>query len=243
LIERRDRASGLLHHRLFSAIAMNWRGIPLTSYEVIVNSIAAATNRAGLTVTAELDTGTYPTGATVSDKRMNALPLARHDWHGHWNYDLNPDATALIDDPAPVRFDQPSPDLAWMVHPALTGMTPKDWDRLVTTVLPLHQALLETAADRRRGGRPKAGTGHQEWRLTLPDRLLATVLNTRFRISQTTLATLFAVSPDTINKRIRDMRALLEDVNVAIAPTATRLRTRQDIRHFIDAHDNPQKIK
>src|SRR3954462_4789584 len=45
-----------IEHRLFSQITMNWRGRPLTSHEVVVNSIAATTTRAGLTVAAELDT-------------------------------------------------------------------------------------------------------------------------------------------------------------------------------------------
>jgi hypothetical protein len=38
-----------IDHRLFSAITMNWRGRPLTSHEVIVNSIAATTTGTGLT--------------------------------------------------------------------------------------------------------------------------------------------------------------------------------------------------
>jgi hypothetical protein len=58
-IERRDLASGRLHHRLFSHITMNWRGRPLTSHQVVLNSIAAATTRTGLTVHAELDPGRY----------------------------------------------------------------------------------------------------------------------------------------------------------------------------------------
>ena len=49
-----------VEHRLFSHITMNWRGRPLTSHEVIVNIIAATTTRAGLTVRAELDPGSYP---------------------------------------------------------------------------------------------------------------------------------------------------------------------------------------
>jgi pimeloyl-ACP methyl ester carboxylesterase len=44
---------------------MNWRGRPLTSHEVIVNSIAATTTRTGLTVHAELDTTAYETGVRV----------------------------------------------------------------------------------------------------------------------------------------------------------------------------------
>ena len=77
-----------MEHRLFSHITMNWRGRPLTSHQVIVQTIAATTTATGLTVHAELDTGSYPTGAKVSDAQMSALPLDRHDWHGDWNYTL-----------------------------------------------------------------------------------------------------------------------------------------------------------
>ena len=45
-----------VEHRLFSHITMNWRGRPLTSHEVIVQTIAATTTRTGLRVRAELDT-------------------------------------------------------------------------------------------------------------------------------------------------------------------------------------------
>ncbi|TVZ07369.1 ISAzo13 family transposase [Trebonia kvetii] len=64
-----------IEHRLFSCITMNWRGRPLTSHEVVVESIAATTTRTGLTVHAELDPGSYPTGVKVSDAEMDALPL------------------------------------------------------------------------------------------------------------------------------------------------------------------------
>ena len=37
-----------IEHRLFSHITLNWRGRPLTSHEVIVNTIAATTTRTGL---------------------------------------------------------------------------------------------------------------------------------------------------------------------------------------------------
>ncbi|MGW3466306.1 ISAzo13 family transposase, partial [Streptomyces olivaceoviridis] len=57
-----------IEHRLFSHISMNWRGRPLTSHDVIVNSIAATTTRTGLKVHAELDPGTYDTGIKVTDR-------------------------------------------------------------------------------------------------------------------------------------------------------------------------------
>jgi hypothetical protein len=64
---------------------MNWRGRPLASHDVIVSAIAATTTRAGLTVRAGLDPGSYPEGAKISDEQLAALPLDRHDWHGDWN--------------------------------------------------------------------------------------------------------------------------------------------------------------
>jgi len=83
-----------IEHRLFSHISMNWRGRPLTSHDVIVQSIAATTTRTGLSVHAELDTDTYPTGVKIPDAQMKALhdtgTLYRHDWHPEWNYTLNP---------------------------------------------------------------------------------------------------------------------------------------------------------
>ena len=83
-----------IEHRLFSHISMNWRGRPLESHDIIVQTIAATTTRTGLSVRAELDTAEYPTGIKVPDQDMKALArtgtLTRHDFHGEWNYSLNP---------------------------------------------------------------------------------------------------------------------------------------------------------
>ncbi len=69
-----------VEHRLFSHITLNWRGRPLTSHEVVVKTIASTRTRTGLRVAAELDTGTYPLGISVSKEHMQALPLAPHAW-------------------------------------------------------------------------------------------------------------------------------------------------------------------
>ena len=77
-----------IEHRLFSHISMNWRGRPLTSHEVIVQTIAATTTRTGLTVSAELDPGEYPKGIKISDRQMKDLEqraLRRHQFHGELN--------------------------------------------------------------------------------------------------------------------------------------------------------------
>ena len=84
-----------IEHRLFSHITMNWRGRPLTSYEVVVELIAATTTRTGLRVRAELDLRLYPTGVEVSDDQIEALSLRHHSFHREWNYDISPRLATL----------------------------------------------------------------------------------------------------------------------------------------------------
>jgi transposase len=83
-----------IEHRLFSHISMNWRGRPLTSHEVIVQTIAATTTTSGMSVHAELDTATYPTGVKIPDNDIKTLQpqgiLSLHDFHSEWNYTLHP---------------------------------------------------------------------------------------------------------------------------------------------------------
>jgi hypothetical protein len=214
-----------VEHRLFSHITMNWRGRPLTSHEVIVNSIAATRTRTGLTIHAELDTSTYPTGVTVGDRQMDALPLDRHTWHGDWNYTLRPEAYAEISD-APDPFDQPSPDLAWLRHLAFTGLTAAEWDALTGQLMALHETQREGQLDKRRGHRPRIkgdGTTGRRPVLTLADRLLAVLLHQRLGLPQVAVARLFAVTPFTINRRIRDIRQLLQAAGRTIEPAEPQL--------------------
>jgi Rhodopirellula transposase DDE domain len=84
-----------IEHRLFSAISRNWRGRPLESHEVIIETLRTVTTTTGLTVHAELDTNTYPRGIKIPDKNIRTLEtqgiLTRHDFHGDWNYTITPD--------------------------------------------------------------------------------------------------------------------------------------------------------
>jgi hypothetical protein len=75
-----------IEHRLFSHIAMNWRGQPLTSHEVMVDLIAATTTRSGLEVQVRLDPGEYPLKLKVSDEELAAVNINPHTFHGDWNY-------------------------------------------------------------------------------------------------------------------------------------------------------------
>jgi transposase len=75
-----------IEHRLFSQITMNWRGKPLTSYEVVVNLIAATTTSKGLEVKCILDTNEYPKGIKIEKKQVEELDIIRDEFHGEWNY-------------------------------------------------------------------------------------------------------------------------------------------------------------
>ncbi len=79
-----------IEHRLFSFISQNWRAKPLVSYRVIVDLIAATTTDTGLTVHCELDPNSYPKGLSVTDAEMQTLNISRDDFHGEWNYTLEP---------------------------------------------------------------------------------------------------------------------------------------------------------
>lgn len=79
-----------IEHRLFCFITKNWRGRPLTSYQVIVNLIAATTTKTGLKVRAALDPHPYETGIAVSDDELAKLNITRNDFHGEWNYTIKP---------------------------------------------------------------------------------------------------------------------------------------------------------
>lgn len=81
-----------IEHRLFSAITSNWRGRPLTSYQVVVDLIGATTTRTGLTVHAEADSNSYPKGIKISNAQMAAIApqLKPATFHGEWNYTIKP---------------------------------------------------------------------------------------------------------------------------------------------------------
>jgi hypothetical protein len=79
-----------IEHRLFCFITKNWRGRPLTSYEVIVNLISNTTTKNGLTVRAALDTNHYETGIEISDDALARVRLTPATFHGEWNYTIRP---------------------------------------------------------------------------------------------------------------------------------------------------------
>ncbi|KUJ38645.1 ISAzo13 family transposase [Streptomyces sp. MI02-2A] len=192
-----------IEHRLFSHITMNWRGRPPTSHEVIVQSIAATTTRTGLSVSAALDTNTYPTGVRIGDAEMAGLPLTRHVFHGDWNYALHPQPRPAV----PVAQAPHAPALQWdqalLSDPALTGMSRQQLDALTETLAP--------DGDTRRGRPP---------RLSFPEQVLATVLHLRVALAAEPLAVLFGSSRTAMHRILLKNRKLLEAHGIVI-PSAT----------------------
>jgi len=88
-----------IEHRLFSYITLNWRGKPLTSYEVIVNLIAATTTSKGLKVKCVLDKSAYPKGIKIMKEEIEELGIIHDEFHGEWNYIFKPrnkDVTEVV---------------------------------------------------------------------------------------------------------------------------------------------------
>ena len=79
-----------IEHRLFSYIAMNWRGQPLISLAAVVNLIGTTTTTTGLRVRSEIDERSYPKGVVVSEEQMERVKLSPHTFHGDWNYTIEP---------------------------------------------------------------------------------------------------------------------------------------------------------
>lgn len=226
-----------IEHRLFSHITMNWRGRPLTSHEVIVQTIAATTTRTGLRVHAELDTGHYATGVSISDRQMAGLPINHHDWHGDWNYTLHPHHQPQHD-PSGHTSRSPAPppsrsDRAWLSHPALTGQSPAGWDELLDRLRIARHAQREADLHRQRGGlrRVAPGTGRRP-ALTLTDRVLVTTLHQRYQMPQTVLAGLFETTPVTISRAIRQVTQLFHQTGHTTPPADQRLHSVADLTNL-----------
>jgi Rhodopirellula transposase DDE domain len=240
-----------IEHRLFSHITMNWRGRPLTSHEVVVQTIAATRTSRGLRVGAVLDPGDYPTGVAVSKERFAALPLQRHATHGAWNYTLHPAAGSPSvsegtagERSSPARRRQQM--LAKLNDERLTGMTSTGLACLGAALAPRQAARAQQRHSQQRGGRARRASGKIRGSKPLfddPARVLLTLLYQRQACSMNVLADLLEVTATCIGDLVGETREVLEDHGYATGTAAVRFPTAQALREFLDSDARPQRAQ
>jgi hypothetical protein len=237
-----------IEHRLFSHITMNWRGRPLTSHEVVVQTIAATRTSRGLHVEAVLDPGDYPTGVAISKDRFAALPLERHPTHGAWNYTLHPAAAA----PAVSEGTTGQPSsaarrrqemLAKLSDQRLTGMTSAGLARLCAALAPLQAARAQQRYSQQRGGRARRATGNVRARPLFDDaaRLLLTLLYQRQACSMNVLADLLEVTATCVGDLVKETREILEDHGHDAGTAQVRFTTHDALLAFVDSDLRPAR--
>jgi hypothetical protein len=79
-----------IEHRLFSEVSRNWAGVPLDSYQKILNYARTTNTQTGLHVTAYLDRRSYPCGLKPTPDQVASLRLQRHETLPDWNYTIKP---------------------------------------------------------------------------------------------------------------------------------------------------------
>ncbi len=79
-----------IEHRMFSFISLNWKGEPLTDYEVVINFIKNTTTKKGLKIYARLDKKEYEKGKKFSNEEMDKINIKYHHSYPEWNYTINP---------------------------------------------------------------------------------------------------------------------------------------------------------
>jgi hypothetical protein len=79
-----------IDHRMFSLISSNWRGEPLTSYEVMLKYIRRTRSEAGFHCQACLDSREYPETGKVAPQDKDRVRLRRHKVLPRWNYSILP---------------------------------------------------------------------------------------------------------------------------------------------------------
>jgi hypothetical protein len=79
-----------IEHKLFCHITRNWQGVPLESYEVVVNLISRTKTEKGLEVHAWLDEKQHVKGRKVTDAELEEVLIKRNKFHGEWNYEIHP---------------------------------------------------------------------------------------------------------------------------------------------------------
>ena len=76
-ISRREKSQ----HRMVPLNSMNWPGKPLGTYRTVIELTVAATTTTGPRIEADLDTGSLPTRAEVTNEELATISLRPGEWH------------------------------------------------------------------------------------------------------------------------------------------------------------------
>ena len=233
-----------IEHRLFCQISLAWRARPLTSYDVIINTIGSVTTKTGLTLRAVLDENPHPTKVKISGKRMKDIEkrcLARRDWHGEWNYALLAHPAGPEPEPPPPAHPSRLASRDTLNHPALTGAGPAAVTALAAALANRFDARLEHDLRVRRGPRRIAPGGGSPRRLDTTDYLLAALIRRHLRVPSHVTAALLGIHEGTVRHAIRLITTVLEGAGTPLPPPARpplphRLRTLDDLREHAARH-------
>ncbi|SIS24901.1 Rhodopirellula transposase DDE domain-containing protein [Microbispora rosea] len=217
-----------VEHRLFSRITHSLRERPLTSYEVLLQSISATRTSTGLTVSAVLDNNDYPTGRTLTKEERKALlrRVQRDDFHGEWNYTIAPYNPGQAPPAEPEQAKAPpipAEATYLLTHPALTGMPREQFNRLVDELEPWRRTLAEAEREKRKGINRRGynpGFGFLDHR----HRVLAAVLSRRNTITLTLTARLLGRDRNTLSYHAHRTMPLLAFAAPDIAAAFTQPR-------------------
>jgi hypothetical protein len=222
-----------IEHRLFCQITRTWRARPLTSHQVILQTIAATTTRTGLTVEAMLDTGTYPEGVKVSDERTQELEervLDRHGFHGEWNYTVLA-SPRPAPDPEPVPPPDPGPDLAAVA--AVAGIA--DLPALLAAMTIPFAAAREQRLHLDRGRARRKASGSGPTRLPYDAIVTAAACHLRLRMPYRLLSELLGAHQSTISLAARRITPILARHGITPDVSGTRVSTLAELREHAAA--------
>jgi hypothetical protein len=234
-----------IEHRLFSQITLNWRGRPLTSHDVIINTIGAVTTSTGLTVTAVLDENSCPAGTQGSDEQMTDLEtraLTRHAFHGEWNYAFPPVPRPAPPEPpaapAPAAAARAAlaPVVAALASPELTGLSRQDLTALAASLELPCAAAREQRLHIDRGHSRRARTGPDAaFKYPLQTQLPAAIYHHRPGMPYIHIAALPGAHHSTIAPAGRAIASLPGTGHAALQPGPARIRTPADLQCYAAA--------
>jgi Rhodopirellula transposase DDE domain len=227
---------------------VNWRGRPLTSHQVVVQTIAATRTGGGLRVEAALDAGDYPAGIAISKEQMAMLPLERHVTHGARNYTLHPQRASGRAQTAPAGESRGPAQrrqavLAKLAGPRLTGISPAQLAQLAAALAPAQAARAQQRYSEQRGGRARRARGNPRARPLSGNaaRPLLTLPYQRQVRSMNVLADLLEVTATCIADLVKETRELLEDHGHHPGAAPVRFATAQAVPSFPDSDLRPAR--